>query len=84
MTNSDEMACRELVGVITDYLEGRLPKDDSRRFEAHLAECPYCVAYLDQMRRTIEALGELRLESISPRRRAELIEAFRGWRDGRD
>lgn len=80
MTKPDEMTCRELVEVITDYIEGTLPDDDRRRFEEHLGECPYCVSYLEQMRGTIDALGELREESLSPEVRDELLEAFRGWK----
>jgi anti-sigma factor RsiW len=75
------MACRELVEVVTDYLEGTLPKDDRRRLERHLEECPYCVQYVEQMRQAIEALGELSAESIAAETRRELLEAFRGWRD---
>jgi anti-sigma factor RsiW len=79
----DEMTCRELVEVITDYIEGTLPEDDRRRFEQHLGECPYCVDYLEQMRKTIDTLGELREESIPPEAREELLKAFRGWRAAR-
>jgi anti-sigma factor RsiW len=79
----DEMTCRELVEVITDYIEGTLPEDDRRRFEQHLAECPYCVNYLEQMRETIDTLGELPEESIQPQAREELLEAFRRWRAAR-
>jgi anti-sigma factor (TIGR02949 family) len=78
---SDEMACRELVEVVTEYFDGELPEEDRRRLEQHLEECPYCVEYLAQMRQTIEALGRLDAESISPRTRHELLEAFRGWRE---
>jgi anti-sigma factor RsiW len=76
------MSCRELVDVITDYLEGNMAPQDRLRFDAHLAECPYCVNYLDQMRTTIAALGGLTEESISSDARGELLEAFRGWRGG--
>jgi hypothetical protein len=78
---TDEMACRELVEVITDYLEGKLPLEDRRRFEAHLDECPYCVIYLEQMRATIVAVGGLAPESITPATRERVLEAFRGWRE---
>jgi anti-sigma factor RsiW len=78
---NDEMSCRELVEVVTDFLEGRLPDPDRVRLEAHLAECPYCEEYIAQMRETIDALGELpRAESLDPRTERELLEAFRGWR----
>lgn len=80
MTRADEMTCRELVEVITDYLEGTLPEADRARFDEHLEECPYCVSYLDQMRATIATLGELREESITPEVRDELLQAFRGWK----
>jgi anti-sigma factor RsiW len=76
----DEMTCRELVEVVTDYLEGTLPAGDRERLEAHLAECPYCEEYIAQMRETVEALGGLPAEPLDPRREAELLEAFRGWR----
>jgi anti-sigma factor RsiW len=80
-TPNDEMSCRELVEVVTDYLEGKLPDADRVRLEAHLAECPYCEEYIAQMRETIGALGELpRAESLDPRTERELLDAFRGWR----
>jgi anti-sigma factor RsiW len=82
VTSTDEMACNELVEAVTAYLEGALEETDRRRFEAHLEECPYCVDYVEQFRETIAATGELTLESIAPKRRAELLEAFRGWREG--
>jgi anti-sigma factor RsiW len=81
--NAEEMACQELVGVVTDYFEGTLPGEDRRRFEAHLDECPYCVTYLEQMRETIETVGELSLESIAPETRGEVLAAFEGWNRGR-
>lgn len=80
MTNQNEMTCRELVEVITDYLVGTLPTVDRGRFEEHLRECPYCMNYLEQMRVTVETLGQLREESLSVEARRGLIEAFRGWR----
>jgi anti-sigma factor RsiW len=81
-----EMACEELVGVLSDYLDGSLPPDDRRRLEAHLEECPYCVNYVVQMKETIDAIGGVSLESLAPERQEEVLEAFCGWRDrsGRD
>jgi anti-sigma factor RsiW len=73
------VSCKELVEVITDYLEGSMPAADRARFEAHLEECPYCVTYLEQMRATVGALGELTEESLDPDARDELLHAFRGW-----
>jgi anti-sigma factor RsiW len=81
VTQIDEMACNELVEVVTDYLEGTLTEKDRMRFEAHLTECPYCAQYVEQFRETISATGELTPDSIPAERRAELLEAFRGWRN---
>jgi predicted anti-sigma-YlaC factor YlaD len=75
------MSCRELVDVITEYLEGTMDPFDRVRFEAHLDECPYCVNYLEQMRETIAVLGELTEESIGTEARGELLAAFRGWHE---
>jgi len=77
----NEMACQELVEVITDYLEGTLPKSDRARFDAHLATCPGCREYLEQMRALIRLSGSLNAKSIAPATRASLLRAFRRWRD---
>ena len=74
-----EMPCRELVEVITDYLEDRLSPVDRARFEAHLAECEACRRYLEQFRQTIRELGRLPEDSLSPEARNALLDAFRGW-----
>ena len=74
-----EMPCRELVEVVTDYLEDRLSPRDRARFEAHLAECEYCETYLEQMWQTIRALGRLPEESLSVEARNVLLTAFRDW-----
>ncbi len=78
---SNPMVCQELVEVITDYLEGVLPAAERSRFEAHLAICPACRFYLDQMRRTIAILGTLRAEDLPPETQANLLTAFRSWKE---
>jgi anti-sigma factor RsiW len=75
----DEMACRELVELVTDYLEGRLSAADRERFDAHIAGCDACTTYLQQMRQTLAALGHIPQETISDQAREELLHAFRDW-----
>lgn len=53
------MDCRTLVELVTAYLEDALPTGERARFEAHLAGCPDCPVYLDQMRATVRALAML-------------------------
>jgi anti-sigma factor RsiW len=74
-----EMPCRELVDLVSDYLEDRLSPVDRARFEIHLAECDACRVYLEQFREIIRALGRLPEESLSPAARDALLTAFRGW-----
>jgi anti-sigma factor RsiW len=74
------LACQELVELVTDYLEGRLEPADRERFDAHIAGCDACTAYLEQMRMTLGALGRIPAESLSAQARDELLVAFREWR----
>jgi RNA polymerase sigma factor (sigma-70 family) len=75
-----DLTCKELVELVTDYLEGALPAETERRFEEHLARCPFCQIYLDQMRQTIRAVGHLPDESISREALDTLLAHFRRWR----
>jgi len=84
MNDLTDMACQELVEVITDYIEGSMDPIDRERFERHLAECPGCRDYVEQMRLTIRLTRMLRPESLSASTRQDLLRAFRGWRRGRD
>jgi anti-sigma factor RsiW len=36
------MSCRELVELVTDYLDGALSKQDVQRFEEHIEHCDAC------------------------------------------
>lgn len=76
----NEMSCKELVELITDYLEGSLPPRDRIRFEEHLSICSSCRTYLDQMRLTIAAVGNLSEESLPAGSTAELMAVFRDWK----
>jgi anti-sigma factor RsiW len=71
--------CDELVELVTAFLDGTLDPTTERRFVEHLAECPGCELYLDQFRRTIDALGELPPATLSGEARDRLLAAFRDW-----
>ena len=76
-TNEPELTCKEIVELVSDYIEGALSPADRRRFEEHLAGCPFCEIYLEQMRHTIDTLGHLPAESIAPAALETLLEHFR-------
>lgn len=75
-----ELTCRELVEVVTDYLEDQMPAEQRLLFEEHIAYCSWCVTYLEQMRETIRATGALREEDLAPEAREALLDMFRDWR----
>lgn len=76
-----ELTCQEVVELVSDYLEGTLDAEQRARFEAHLAGCRGCTNYLEQMRRTIQMVGRLTEESLSPPVRDELLALFRDWKE---
>lgn len=69
------MNCRECYDFLMDYLDGQLPADERAAFEAHLARCPPCVAYLDTYRATIE-LGKSALRGEPCQLPEELVQAI--------
>jgi predicted anti-sigma-YlaC factor YlaD len=78
-----DLTCRELVELVTDYLEGALPADERLDFERHLVGCSGCRDYLDQVRTTIELTGKIDEEPPSPLRE-QLLDAFRDWKRARE
>jgi anti-sigma factor RsiW len=48
------MTCREFIEFLIDYFEGALSAAERARFEEHLAECPACLAYLDNYRTAVQ------------------------------
>jgi len=78
MTN--DMHCKELVELSTEYFEGALAPADVARLEAHLADCDGCEEYLRQMRLTQEALGRIDATAVPAPGRDRLLEVFRAWK----
>ena len=78
--SADHLSCQEVVELVTEYLDESLPADDATLFEQHLNFCEGCVWYVDQLRTTVETVGEIREEHISPDAKERLMGAFRDWR----
>ena len=78
-----DINCREAVSLIGDYLEGKLPRRDRRRLEAHLANCDACSTYLEQMRVTIAVAGNDGPEDLSPEALDALLDVFDRFQRGR-
>ena len=74
------LRCRELVELVTAYLEGTLDARERERFEAHVRLCDGCVHYVEQLRTTIALTGRLDHAALSDGARRELLHAFREWK----
>ena len=55
----DDLACRTLVDLVTDHLDGVLNPVWRAKVERHLSGCDGCTEYVAQVRETIAALEEL-------------------------
>lgn len=53
------LACRELVELITAYVEGVLPPHLHAAVREHLADCVECTTYVEQIRVTTGLAGQL-------------------------
>ena len=76
----EQLSCRELVELVTDYLEDALSEEERLRFDEHIGLCDGCGVYLEQIRQTILLLGHLPGNGLSPDAERVLLDAFRGWR----
>jgi len=74
------MSCKELVELITEYLEGTLPEEARGRFDLHLSFCRACREYVEQMRLTIRSLGKLSEETMPAGAKNQLLELFHDWK----
>jgi anti-sigma factor RsiW len=74
-----ELACQEVVELVTAYVEDALDPFDRERFEEHLVFCDGCENYVEQMRTTVRLTGHVE-DELPAQLEAELLEAFRGWR----
>ncbi len=75
-----ELACQDIVELVTAYLDHALAPADRERFEEHLVFCDGCSTYLEQMSTTIAAAGRVELAALPAELEERLLEAFREWR----
>ena len=80
----DEMTCREVLELLTEYLEGALPAAARARVAAHLDDCDPCDRFLEQLRLTIGLTATLREDDVEHDVPDDvmdsLLSAFRTWR----
>jgi anti-sigma factor RsiW len=68
--------------LVTAYLDGALSQSDRSRLEDHLADCPHCSTYVEQIRTTIALTGRIEPDTLDPQAQDDLIALYRSWRAG--
>ena len=75
---TEPLDCNEFVELVTAYLEDALEPADRQRVLDHLDLCDGCSTYLEQIRTTVRAVGDLPAPGALPDvGRERLLEAFR-------
>ena len=80
MIQSEPLSCKEIVELVTEYLEGSMSAERRLGFEEHIAICPPCRNYFDQFRHTVELGKTIEEDKLPADVRDALVEVFRGWR----
>ncbi len=67
--------CKDLVGLLADFVENQLPPAVHEDLQKHLARCPQCVAQLKTYESTLTLLRSIRDEDL-PRELRCTLKAF--------
>ena len=68
----------ELVrGQLSEYLDDTLGESVRHRIDSHLARCPECAVYLETLRTTVQALGQLPAPKAPSGARVSIVEQAR-------
>lgn len=78
------LTCRELVELVTAYREGALSPSEQRHFEEHLAICPPCMRYVEQIDLTVRVAGGITKDVEDAASTQELLRIFRNWKAERE
>lgn len=57
--SSHSISCHEFNGIVYDYVDGSLPKNQSASFQHHINNCPICPNFLKAYISTHEARSQI-------------------------
>jgi anti-sigma factor RsiW len=77
------LTCRDLIGLLLDYLDTTLDEDTVALFERHLADCAPCRAYLRTYDRSRRLVGEVERAEMPVEMRDRLRDLLLGRLDSR-
>jgi anti-sigma factor RsiW len=73
--------CKDLFAALSQYLDAELPEGDCAAIEAHIADCPPCVEFVNSLKQTVNLCKSPRpaaeLPPIPDEVRRKLLEAYR-------
>lgn len=75
--------CRQIADLLSDYLDGTLPKDTRELLEWHIEGCAPCVAFVKTYRGTIAAATKLKDVEIPAELKQRLLAVLRNHRASR-
>jgi hypothetical protein len=73
----ETVECRQIAELLSDYVEGTLPKRIRELLEWHIEGCSPCVAFVNTFRGTVNAAAKLRAVQIPPELKQRLIAVLR-------
>jgi len=77
------LTCRDLIGLLLDYLEATLDEDSVALFERHLTDCAPCRAYLRTYDRSRRIVGQVERVDMPVEMRDRLRDLLLGRLDSR-
>ena len=79
-TRDAELVCREVVELVTAYLDDALEPGQRAALERHLAGCPHCTEYIAQIKLIRGAAGRIEPRDVAPEARRDLMALYENWR----
>lgn len=71
----DDKTCKEISGLLLQYVNQELSAPVKHSFDAHLKVCPDCVSFLNTYRKTISTTQSVPVEAM-PKKARENVLAF--------
>jgi hypothetical protein len=70
--------CRKLVSLITDYVDGELPKEVSQQIDTHMGMCAPCVAFMREYKFAGEAARRVLIKQVPDGLEERLLSFLKG------
>jgi len=70
-------ACLEVFARLSEFIDGELPALECAEIEAHIADCPPCIDFLNSLKKCVAVSEELQSNAECPPMPAELEEKLK-------